>query len=110
MHVFRFQIIFMLWLGKFFSDFVWSMVRQTMTVGFKAALGGWAFVDALNLVLRRLAAFVTRRASTLVTCLLGHDDRVCRFSASICSVCDKQPSKGSHQPVILLSDATWYLS
>ncbi len=66
-------------------------------------------MDALNLVIRQLAAFVTRRSACLVTRLQGHDDRVCRLSSSIYFVCDKQPSEGSHQPVTLLSDASWYL-
>jgi hypothetical protein len=40
-----------MWLGKFFSDFFWSIAEQTSIGGFKSAIGRWTFVDALNLVL-----------------------------------------------------------
>jgi hypothetical protein len=46
----RFQILFLVWLGKFFVDYVWSIVQQSLAVGFKEAFGSWAVVDALNLV------------------------------------------------------------
>jgi hypothetical protein len=46
------QILLLVWLGKFFVDFVWSTVEISLIVGFKKAIGSWAIVDALNLVRR----------------------------------------------------------
>jgi uncharacterized protein YhhL (DUF1145 family) len=38
------------WLGKFFVDYTWSIIEQSLVVGFQEALGSWAVVDALSLV------------------------------------------------------------
>jgi hypothetical protein len=44
------QIVFLAWLGKFYSDFLWTLAQHTYTNGFKALLKFWTIVDALNLV------------------------------------------------------------
>jgi hypothetical protein len=56
-------MIFIVWLGKFFCDFFWSIALQTSIGGIKSAIGGWFFVDALNLVLVDIKfwPFVLRR-------------------------------------------------
>jgi hypothetical protein len=40
----------MVWLGKFFADFVWSNCQEMLAGGVKKAIGSWDVVDALNLV------------------------------------------------------------
>jgi hypothetical protein len=40
----------LVWLGKFFVDFVWSNWQQMLAGGLKKAIGSWDVVDALNLV------------------------------------------------------------
>jgi hypothetical protein len=49
------QIIFLAWLGKFYSDFLWTLAQNAFTNGFKALLKFWTIVDALNLVFLTLS-------------------------------------------------------
>jgi succinate-acetate transporter protein len=40
----------MIWLGKFYADFIWIVWRNVSNEGLKALIKFWTVVDALNLV------------------------------------------------------------
>jgi hypothetical protein len=89
------------WLGKFFVDYTWSIVEQSLVVGFREAFGSWAVVDALNLVWLHAAdvAILSFRNNDYI----GPNVSICCLSTSLHPVCDKQSPQSSYQPVQLTS-------
>ncbi len=93
----------MIWLGKFYSDFVWAAWPSVNEQGFKAILKFWTVVDCLNLVYSHFCNFSAfhflRPFEIFVMLKPDLDDRFYRLPPSICFICFKQPLESANKSV-----------